>query len=81
MRLADLVINFLAVRAEFLRHVNGVEAELKEIYQRHIHRVQDYTARDADAYASPTSSLKKAEKVDFSPVYTLYAHHSSFPVI
>ena len=46
MRLADLVINFLAVRAEFLRHVNGVEAELKEIYQRHIHRVQDYTARD-----------------------------------
>ena len=62
MRLADLVINFLAVRAENLRHVNGVEAEVKEIYQRHIDRVQDFMAQDANAYASPTSSSKKQRK-------------------
>ena len=36
MRLADLEINLLAVRAEKLRHVNGLEVDLKEIYQRHI---------------------------------------------
>ena len=62
MRLADLEINFLAVRAENLRHVNGVEAELKDIYQRHIHRVQDYMSQDANAYASPTYSSKKQRK-------------------
>ena len=62
MRLADLEINFLAVRAENLRHVNGVEAEVKEIYQRHIDRVQDFMAQDANAYASPTSSSKKQRK-------------------
>ena len=62
MRLADLEIIFLAIRAEKLRHVNGLEVNLKEIYQRHIDRVQDYMAQDANAYTSPTSSSKKQRK-------------------
>ena len=56
------MINFLAVRAEKLRHTSGHEVDLKEIYQRHIDRVQDFMAQDANAYASPTSSSKKQRK-------------------
>lgn len=35
---------------------------LREIYQRHIDRVQEYMTEDATSYGTPTSSKKKQKK-------------------
>ena len=62
MALVDLKINLLAVLAEKRRHNSGVEADLREIYQKHINKVRDFITTDSIGHVTPSSSSKKQRK-------------------